>query len=482
MGLLLAWRDGVTAATDGAAGALTVSSSNGRVVLRELGPEAREAFRRFDPPGADEDRLAEAVGQGGASALARWFYYLDRLTRRRLVGWSAHENGIPLATLVAVSPAFAGKPVSPVAGRSYALSRFAYFRRERTRGVLESPLAHARVVLTDPRAAALTGLLAAPAAAEELAARTGIGPDGACGMLTVLLRAGMLCADGPAGEDDDPALQTWAFHDLLFHARSRKGRSDAPYGGTYRFAGVLPPPPARKPVPAGEAVELFRPDLEQLMRDDPPLARVQEERRSGRAFDGARPVTARQLGEFLFRVNRVREYRSAELETVKGPVAMDFAPRPYPAGGALYELEIYAVVRACAGLDPGLYFHDPAGHRLVRVSGRVAAVDELLRDAAESTAIPAGELQVLFVLAARVPRAAWKYESIAYALVLKHVGVVYQTMYLAATAMGLAGCAAGGGDADLFARAAGVEYAAEASVGEFLLGSRRADPVRGAGE
>jgi SagB-type dehydrogenase family enzyme len=60
----------------------------------------------------------------------------------------------------------------------------------------------------------------------------------------------------------------------------------------------------------------------------------------------------------------------------------------------------------------------------------------------------------------------------AYAAVLKDVGVLYQTMYLVATAMGLAPCALGGGDSDLFAAAIGGDYYAEASVGEFLLGSK----------
>ena len=76
-------------------------------------------------------------------------------------------------------------------------------------------------------------------------------------------------------------------------------------------------------------------------------------------------------------------------------------------------------------------------------------------------------------MAARFSWVVWKYESIAYALTLKHVGVLYQTMYLAATAMGLAPCAIGGGDADLFAQATGTDYYAETSVGEFLLGSPR---------
>jgi hypothetical protein len=53
----------------------------------------------------------------------------------------------------------------------------------------------------------------------------------------------------------------------------------------------------------------------------------------------------------------------------------------------------------------------------------------------------------------------------------------FQTMYLAATAMGLAPCAVGGGDADLFVRAAGTDYCTETSVGEFILGSQQPGPV-----
>jgi SagB-type dehydrogenase family enzyme len=103
--------------------------------------------------------------------------------------------------------------------------------------------------------------------------------------------------------------------------------------------------------------------------------------------------------------------------------------------------------------------------------GRTAEVEQLLADAAASADIPAERVQVVLLLSARFPRLAWKYSSIAYALILKHVGVVYQTMYLTATAMGLAPCALGDGDADLFARAAGTDYYAETSVGEFLLGT-----------
>jgi SagB-type dehydrogenase family enzyme len=476
--LVLSWREGVTAGPVGV-GEFVVQGRGGRTSLRRVAPVHLDAFRRLDPPGEDEDRLAEIVQKDGNDSLSRWCYYLERLSRRGLLCHGADANGTRLATLVAISPSFVPRPAHAISGRSYVLSRYAYLRRPGSEAVLESPLAHARIILNDWRAAALVGALAAAATPEELTERVGrLTADAAIGVLTLLLRANLLREAGVAnGAEEDPALQTWEFHDLLFHAHSRLGRFDAPHGATYRLAGQFVPPPALKPALTGETQELYRPDLARLECDDPPLARVQEQRCSVRDFDADRPITDRQLGEFLFRVARVKARWETELETNQGSVRMEFASRPYPAGGSLYELEVYVAVSRCANLGPGLYHYDPLRHLLTRLCGRTVEVAGLLRDAAESTAIPEDNLQVLLILAARFARVAWKYESIAYSLILKHVGVVFQTMYLAATAMGLGPCAVGSGNADLFARAAGTDYCVETSVGEFLLGSQRDGPT-----
>jgi SagB-type dehydrogenase family enzyme len=66
----------------------------------------------------------------------------------------------------------------------------------------------------------------------------------------------------------------------------------------------------------------------------------------------------------------------------------------------------------------------------------------------------------------------WKYESMAYALILKNLGALFATMYFVATAMHLAPCALGGGDSELFAAITGLDPIEEPAVGEFLLGSR----------
>ena len=455
---------------------VALQAPGARVTFQDLTGAMRHVLRALAEGGASEDQLADPVGQeDGVAGLRRLYHLLDQLGRRGWLLRSANESGRRLATLVPCSRDFVypARVLDP--DKRYVLSRFAYLRAEGGEVLLESPLARARILLHDGRAAALVHGLARPVRARGLVQHVpGLAADAIPLVVELLDNADLLGeADdtGIAALDRAAALQSWEFHDLLFHARSRKGRHSNPVGATYRFVGRMTPPAALKAPQATESLALDRPDLKRLQGCDPPFARVQEIRKSIRDY-GERPITVQQLGEFLYRVGRVKECDEFDVETPHGPLRMGFAYRPYPGGGALHELELYVAVNACDGMAPGLYHYDPLPHRLERLSERTAEVERLLRDAECSSAIPAGKLQLLLIVAARFQRMAWKYASMAYAVVLKDVGVLYQTMYLAATAMNLAPCAIGCGDADLFARAAGTDYYAETSVGEFLLGSK----------
>jgi SagB-type dehydrogenase family enzyme len=285
----------------------------------------------------------------------------------------------------------------------------------------------------------------------------------------VLVAAGILGDEDASAAEDEPPLASWEFHDLLFHSCSRPGRRDARFGGTRRFHDQIEPLPAIAPERWAHRIALERPDFEQLERDDPPLALAQSLRRSIRNYEPA-PLSLTQLGEFLYRVARVEDY----WETRQGgSTTLSFAPRPYPSGGAAYCLELYPVIQACQDIEPGLYHYESGVHELARVSPLTDAVQRLIARAAAGILSRASDMQVLIIIAARFGRVAWKYESIAYSLVLKEVGVLLQTMYLAATAMQLAPCAVGTGDTEMFAQAAGLSYFEESSVGEFALGSGR---------
>ena len=83
----------------------------------------------------------------------------------------------------------------------------------------------------------------------------------------------------------------------------------------------------------------------------------------------------------------------------------------------------------------------------------------MLADSAQAMGQPEAPPHVLVVLTCRLPRFAWKYQGIAYRVSLINAGVVIQTMYLVATDRGLAGCANGSGNSQLFAEIIGLDPA-----------------------
>jgi SagB-type dehydrogenase family enzyme len=128
-------------------------------------------------------------------------------------------------------------------------------------------------------------------------------------------------------------------------------------------------------------------------------------------------------------------------------------------------------LQAPEGVARGFYWYDSMNHALSLIREANRDTESMLLEASRSAGGHSCP-QILIILAARFQRVSWKYQSIAYALILKNVGVIYATMYLVATAMGLAPCALGGGDSDCFTKLSGTDYLKETSVGEFLLGSK----------
>ncbi|HEU4327306.1 MAG TPA: SagB family peptide dehydrogenase [Roseiflexaceae bacterium] len=464
---VLSLRPDLTLHEDAALRRITLDWPGGELEIEPASPELGRVLRLLCGAGATEQQLAEAVPawadpQGEAeSELA---HCLEALGDTGVLCAGAWSDGVPLATALPLTPAFRLPPAPPAEDQPFVLSRFAWCRRHEEQWVLESPLSHALIHLPGWQGAALLSELRRPQTCQNLCASIpGAAPEATRLFVGLLAGAGMLSpvdADGRAWEDQDPALVQWEFHDLLFHTRSRLGWHGRGAGATYRFLGRIDPAPAVKPVPQTGAIPLHRPDLAALIAHDRPFTAVLEGRRSVRT-PGATPISARLLGEFLYRSARVKELWRHPSEP------QELSRRPYPSGGSIYELEIYLVVERCQGLAAGLYHYDPQGHGLQRLSDGDPHTEELL-DQAQESLDAARRPQILLVVAARHQRLAWKYETIAYALLLKHVGVLLQTMYLVATAMDLAPCAIGSGNSDLFAQAAGLDPC-EIAVGEFAL-------------
>jgi SagB-type dehydrogenase family enzyme len=442
----LALRPGVYAVTETDGRVCLVNEGRWGERIGESTPPLRAVLRALAAGPCTDDELVALAGPEAAGFVRR-LHAGGWLT----VGYASADRA--LVTFRPTGPHRVRLPEPPAEPR---LSRFAVLRRDGDAMVLESPLSRALVEVHHPSVLSLLHELAAPPgpytrpyAALPAPART---------ELVVLLAWYGFVHE--AGHEDVPDLATeqWGPHELWFHARSRAGYHDMPFGATGWAQGRFPPLPVRHEPWPGTPVPLPSPGPGPL---GPALGEVLAARRSVRE-PGSAPLTLDQLGAFL--------HWSARATAVPGaPHGQSL--RPSPSGGALHGLEIYTVVGRVSGLDPGMYAYDPFGHCLEPVPAAPSVTRQLLAHATAGTG--GHEPQMLLVVSARFGRVMRKYRSMAYALLLKDLGALMQTMYLVATAMGLAPCAIGSGDTAMFARATGLDPLVESSVGEFALSTRQ---------
>ena len=305
--------------------------------------------------------------------------------------------------------------------------------------------------------------LSEPVTVSELAEALALAPTTVEYAVQRLVDMSLVVADGTESDDhraDVVDQPRWDLVDLAMQRRTARGGFDpaAPRPGR--------PPPAFKPVPTTPAVELCREGLDERWT----LKAALEQRRSIRTY-AARDVALDDLGRFLYSTASVT---GTGCDAVVG----EFSYRPFPSAGGRHPLEIYAACNAVAGLKRGAYYYDPGQHRLHLVRPADSTQAEITRHARVATGdVTTQDPAVVLMITAVFARTMWKYENIAMGLILKDVGALYQTMYLVATALGLAPCALGGWMERDNARWLGLDPLVESQVGCFLLGyprSRRA--------
>lgn len=363
-------------------------------------------------------------------------------------------------------------PQAPQLGEAdvIVLSRFAYMRRRGSELVLESPRASALFRICDPGIAAAIAILATPQPIKQLRRQKDF-PE--LELLALLVDCQILfkiAAAGGAGlrpEEGDDNLVLWDFHDLLFHTRSTEGRHANPLGGVFPYVDAIPPLPAVRPRWPGEKIDLGTFSAAPVPAMSP-IAKLLRDRHSTREFDDQLPITLAELARFLDSAARVLSTSSIPADAGDGPM-VEYAMRPYPAAGAEYALELYLAVDKCEGLARGFYHYDAGGHALMPIGTSAQELDALLAGAEFAMGAHAAP-QIVITVAARFGRVSWKYSSLAYALILKDVGVLMQTFYLMATDMELGGCAIGIANIDLFAKMTGIEFHVEGPVGQFAIG------------
>lgn len=268
---------------------------------------------------------------------------------------------------------------------------------------------------------------------------------------TVLLDAGFL--DDGVG----PEKGSMEFHDAVFHSVSALGETTEGGYGARRHPKPAPQPTGspcdqrRAPDPAaGGPVSAGL--------QTPPLHEVLAARRSCRTFT-AEPVPSASVDGLLALALRARgrHPQAAEAGVLHA----------YPSAGARDEITTI-VASAYPNATLSRYLHEE--HLLLPLDATADNAREVLRVLCRPCGIVDPLPALALVFAADYHRVAAKYEAIAYANILRDVGAIYQTVSLAATALGLGSCAVGGGWAHLERHTLAGLLAGRLIVGGMLIG------------
>lgn len=399
--------------------------------------------------GATEDELVVLA----AGALTTLYHLLAQLTARRLLEVSVELDGKVLCRLLPRSRDFHPPGEIDLPGR-VVLDRFAYLRAGRRGAILQSPDADCDILAESETFSALIARLAAgPIEPNDLQRHE------QRSLLALLVALGFA---GDADAVESPSRRVWEFHDRLFHAASQLHDDGVARGATHRFRDHLAPLPVIRPRHPGNEITL--PDLGPAIESRWTLLQVMKARRSCRDLEQT-DLTIAELGEVLGRVGHLAMRRHDD--------GKEFLTRPIPSAGGLQALEFYVATNGCAGLPAGFFHYRGDIHGLTHLADGDAAANVMLQHCAQAWDRPDQPPSMLVVLAARLPRIAWKYEGIAYRLALLDAGVALQSLYLVTTDLGLAGAAVGASDPELFAQASGMESWEETCVAAFGFGRPR---------
>ena len=226
--------------------------------------------------------------------------------------------------------------------------------------------------------------------------------------------------------------------------RALFGNASAEPEGEYHTDQELkrPQPPLAKAPMVARALELPK-DFSALPIDGDFLSIVNR-RRSHRVYTDE-PITLTQLAYLLWCTQGVKSIRGRAYATL----------RTVPGGGARHPFECYLAVRRVEGLRPGVYHYLPLSHQL-ECLGTPAGLEAMIGRSLQGQRW-AEKASVVFYYSCVFYRAEWRYGIWAHPTVLIDSGHVTENLYLAATSIGLGGCAVAAVDGPEANRAFGLD-------------------------
>jgi SagB-type dehydrogenase family enzyme len=241
-----------------------------------------------------------------------------------------------------------------------------------------------------------------------------------------------------------PPIETGSDVGVIYHQWSKPGIIDAL--GTLTSWG--PPIDLYKVHPGAPQIVLPEMAVSAGGEAGPTAVQAIAHRRSVRTY-ADRPMSLDELARLLY---------------LSGGVTAGLhgnARRAAPSSGALYPIELYAVVHRVEGVEPGVYHYAPRAHALERLRTgdfRQSVVDQGIGQEF------LGTCGVVLFLTMILQRMRPRYQDRSYRYGLLEAGHIGENAYLAAASMGLGACGIGAFMDDSINGMLGVDGVEEAAV------------------
>lgn len=224
-----------------------------------------------------------------------------------------------------------------------------------------------------------------------------------------------------------------------------------------------PQPPLAKAPMTGQTTDLPT-DFEALDMDRDFL-HVVNSRRSRRVYTD-QTISLGQLSYLLWCTQGVKGIRGNKYATL----------RTVPCGGARHEFECYMAIRRVEGMKAGLYHYLPMTHQieLLREETDANEFDTFISESVAGQSW-AAKASVVFYYSCVFYRAEWRYGVWAHPIILIDAGHITENMYLAATSIGLGGCALGAVDPETINRGFGLDGKEESAFYAMPVGTVKAE-------
>ena len=450
------------------------------LLLKDAKESLKKLLKELSQEGIESNRYRETPKKTGSATpnlehgMQLKMFYKKGLLIHEISGC----NGVAMR-LLPTNPGLK-KQTCPEEGREFKLSQFTSIQPCLDGLNITSPLAPTTLRLQDHRLYPLIQRLVSPC---TLGSINPLLPEDLRvqyqDIISLFLSSGVvgICNSEHNAEIDQEAISAgWSSQDLNFHNHTRRHIIDLHQEELLPRVIKKESPPARNQRIVLSTISLPQPSIDNQSSN---FYQIIRKRKTIRTYT-SHPISIKALGNLLWHSMHTREEILCDPAL---PRSYEGLLRPVASAGGLHSIELYLCIKQCIGVSPGFYHYDSFDHCLGKISDLSKPCQNMLEMAVNTTCrapqadsiSPSQGKQpdVLIVMATRYERNASLHSEtgLAYSLILKDAGSIYQQLYLVATALGLAPCGLSFGSSELFEQASGIPSKIECSVGEFMIGN-----------